>query len=264
MIPDLELSVRKRPRGGLQRETVDEVCRPFSGFTWLIFIHGFDVDQDRARYQWSFLRPLLGAPGDSSRVQAGMFLWPSDRFAHRLPSKFAYPPMTDQAAGAGRILGEYLRKRQNDDVVLIGHSLGAVVALAAADRFRSHMKAFVLLGAAVDEHDLEKSGVFGFMPLAEHEVVAYSPTDKYLKRLFGVGERLARPFSKIRDAVGLHGEPSSRYSIAECSYIDHHEYWHEKISADLVRRVMGPGQLCRVPPSRNPVTRTTLARRAFE
>ena len=266
MIPDLELSVRVSPRGGPQRETIEEIHRPSSKYTWLIFIHGFNVNQDYARIQWNSLRPLLGVAGDSSRVQAGTFLWPSDRFYYRWTSKLAYPPMTYRAAEAGRILGQYLIDRKKDSVVLVGHSLGAVVALAAADWFKAEgrLKAFVLLGAAVDERNLEKNGVFGFRPLAKSEAVAYSPTDRYLHGLFGVGERAAQPFVKIRHAVGLNGEPLSRSWIAEDSRIDHHEYWHEKMSADLVRKVMGPGQLYRVPPSRNSVARTTPKRQAFQ
>jgi pimeloyl-ACP methyl ester carboxylesterase len=265
MMPELALSVRTRPKGGRQRATIEEVSYPLSGRTWLIFIHGFNVDEFRARYQWSHLRSLLGPDDDASRVQTGVFLWPSDRYRYRLLSKFAYPPMTEQAATAGRILGQYLMDRQQDAVVLIGHSLGALVALAAADRFRNgQLKAFVLLGAAVDERDLETNGPFGLAPLAEHEAVAYSLTDKYLRGIFKAGEKLSQPFSSIHDAVGLNGEPRSRHWIAEDSRFDHHEYWHEKISATLVRKVMDPGQLRRVSPSRNSAVRTTTSRQPFE
>ena len=223
------------------RSAVYEEEAPSSSVTLLIYIHGFNVDRDRSMMQWSTLRSRLGIGDDFDRVESGLFLWPSDLRESRGWSRMAYPGVIRRAEEAGRLLGEYLRRRASNKFVLIGHSLGALVALAAADRLRgrSSLVGLALLGAAVRTKELEITGAYGVFPLAAREVIAFSPMDRVLQSAFRFGERLATPFEQSGQAVGLTGNPATRGWERFGSRLDHHEYWRFDGSAEVVCRALG-------------------------
>jgi len=237
MFDPLWLTIRTAPAAGSMKEKVDEVLRPPSNAPWLIYIHGFNVPEARAKEQWAVLRGLL--PTATRGVFAGPFLWPSDRYERRSLSRSSYASILSKRADeAGRILGRYLRERAHGDVVLVGHSLGARVALVAATAFQSgrpqRLRGLALLGAAVPISDM--TGVF-WDQLAVVEAVGVSPADRVLGRPFRFGQLISAPFAPRTEAVGLRGWPEDRdWSRVDCQ-IDHHEYWRAKRSAEVVAKV---------------------------
>jgi pimeloyl-ACP methyl ester carboxylesterase len=235
MDADFLLSTRYCDRGGRERPTIHEEIRPTGGGTWLVFIHGYNVDRKRAVQQWRTLRSLLTREGTAG-LQAGILLWPGDLYRWRASSRWVYPRAIPRAEHAGRLLGDYLTRRGQQDAVLVGHSLGALVALEAANRVRGDrpLRAFALLGPAVSVDKLAATGSFGYRPLAAREGVLFSAKDPVLRAVFRTGERLAAPFVAGQAAVGLNGEPSERgWHAVDCA-IDHHEYWRVVESAHLV------------------------------
>ncbi|MEV6442263.1 hypothetical protein [Amycolatopsis sp. NPDC051716] len=259
---DFVISVREKPRGGGRRASILEEPRPLGDQIWVIYIHGFNVDQERALHQGRTLWTNLFGGNPPSRIQKGAFLWPSDRYFSRSWSRMAYPAMIDRAARSGRQLGDYLATRNRDSAVLVGHSLGCLVALTAADRLRGRgtARGFALLGAAVDVAEMENDGSFTVVPLARREAVEYSPSDKVLRQVFGIGQKFAAPYSPRSEAVGLRGEPRSRgWKHRDCGF-DHHTHWREPDTVAVVEWVMDHAGTGRSPSSttsaeRNPATR---------
>ncbi|MGY2061173.1 alpha/beta hydrolase, partial [Nocardia gipuzkoensis] len=131
---DVLLSLRSADRGGGKRDSILEELRPDRGRPMVLFVHGFNVNRSRALEQWAALARYL-AP--KSRVQRGPLLWPSDMLRSRSLSRVTYPMIVPLAQQCGRKLGDYLRRRPDQRCVLIGHSLGALVVLEAAYRFRT-------------------------------------------------------------------------------------------------------------------------------
>jgi pimeloyl-ACP methyl ester carboxylesterase len=230
----------------------------------VIYVHGFNVDQGRALKQWAELDGRLDKDPRRSRLQSGLFVWPSDVSRHRNLNKGTYPSVAASARYAGNMLGEYLFERSNPNVVLVGHSLGALVALAAANYTRQ-VRGIVLLGAAVYVSDMTLRGEFGFRPLAQAEAVGWSNVDKVLRDAFPLGERARRPFEPKSPAVGLTGEPADRWTYRRnCGYdVSHHKYYQVPASADIVRQVLrnrlGRRVAERMPASRAPLSRDDLA-----
>jgi pimeloyl-ACP methyl ester carboxylesterase len=239
MFDPLWLTVRTSPTAGSMRAQVQEEVRPPSGAPWLIYIHGFNVTEERAREQWAVLRGLL--PRGTRGVYAGPFLWPSDRYEMRFLSRLSYADILSKRADqAGRILGQYLRERAHGDVILVGHSLGARVALNAATTFQSgrpqRLRGLALLGAAVPVSEMTSTGEF-WDQLAVVEAVGVSPDDRVLGSPFGIGQLMSAPFAPRTEAVGLRGWPEGRdWCRVDCK-IDHHEYWRAKRSAEVVANV---------------------------
>ncbi|RDI63474.1 alpha/beta hydrolase [Nocardia pseudobrasiliensis] len=235
---DVLLSLRAADRGGGRREAILEELRPDCGRPIFLFVHGFNVNRRRALAQWAALAGYLGA---KSQVQRGPFLWPSDLYRSRSLSRVTYPMIVPLARQCGRKLGDYLRRRPNQRCVLIGHSLGALVVLEAAYRFRSAtiLDGLGLAGAAVGVADLADSGPFD-IPLAEREGVGYSPRDPVLQRVFGIGSRLTTPFISHGEAVGLHGAPHDRpWTHRQDFEIDHHDHWREAAVGRFTAAILG-------------------------
>ncbi|MEU5263989.1 hypothetical protein [Amycolatopsis sp. NPDC021455] len=261
---DFILTVREKPRGGSRRTTILEDIRPLGDQIWVIYIHGFNVDQERALRQGRTLWTNLFGGSPPSRVQKGAFLWPSDRYLNRSWSKMAYPAMIDRAARSGRQLGDYLAARNRDSAVLVGHSLGALVALTAADRLRGRgiVRGFALLGAAVDVAEMVDDGSFTFVPLARREAVEYSPSDKVLRQVFRLGQKFAGPYSPRIEAVGLNGQPRSRgWKHHDCGF-DHHTHWREPGTAAAVEWVLNHAATGRSPSSTTPAEHNPATRDA--
>jgi pimeloyl-ACP methyl ester carboxylesterase len=242
MAGDFLLSLRRDDRSGRSRSQVFEEIRPESGMTTLIYVHGFNVDRSRALDQWDVLRALLPVVGN---LQGGCLLWPSDLDYSRMAARPLYPAVIEPAERAGRVLGEYLLDHPSNRYVLVGHSLGALLVLTAAGRFRQkspageRIEGLALLGAAVGVSEMEEpAGQFG-LGLARHEAVGFSPHDDVLKRPFAVGARLAAPFAPPSEAVGLNGEPRDRDWIRHNFRIHHHSHWEERKAGQLIGRVLG-------------------------
>ncbi|WP_410617094.1 alpha/beta fold hydrolase [Amycolatopsis sp. lyj-109] len=259
---DFVLTLRGESRGGLRRSFVVEEGRPLGGYVWVIFIHGFNVDRKRGFLQANTLWSNLFRGELMGRVQKGVYLWPSARFPWRNLSRFAYPAVVGRAGRAGRHLGDYLASRNSGDVVLVGHSLGSVVALSAADRLRGSgiLRGLVLLGAAVDVNEMIDGGLFSFMPLARREAVEYSPDDKVLRSVFKIGQKIAEPFSPLAGAVGLSGQPWSRgWRHRDCKF-DHHTHWEVPSTAQAVAWTMDHSVAGRIPPTNRVAERTPSVR----
>ncbi|MER7457487.1 DUF726 domain-containing protein [Micromonospora sp. NPDC126480] len=243
------LTTRWQARGGRTRLAVQEEVRPDHARPWLIFIHGHNVDRAYALEQWRVLRRTLHVP---AQLQVGLFLWPSDLWRNRTMSKLAYPAVTERAANVGRILASYLGPR-NDRVILIGHSLGALVAVNAARELlpeRQPLQAFVLLGAAIAVDDMTWPGEFHRVPLAGREAVGFCPEDRVLRSVFRPGQRFARLFRRASEAVGLHGEPrEARDWLARRTRVSDHSYWRSEESAALVSEVLTAPPTGRAPDS---------------
>lgn len=255
------LNARTADRSGGQRVRIAEEHPPIVCRTLVLFIHGFNVDRRRAIRQAHCLEPILAhtLPPDA---KFGAYLWPSDRLRVRFWSRLTYPSMAEPAEEAGALLGDYLLTKTATDVVLVGQSLGALVAVSAALRVRSEgerpIGGLVLTGAAIRAKRLMRGSPYG-VDLAQREAVLYSPTDRVLGRIFRLGERLTGPFFPRSDAVGLTGEPRSRGWCDIRSGVDHHEYWREKITATGVANGLRSG-VKRVTPRRYVSGRTLPSR----
>jgi pimeloyl-ACP methyl ester carboxylesterase len=246
MDADFILTLRTQEEGGQQLSEVREEVRPCGASEWIIFIHGFHDNQEEAMRNWQVLRSNLAIDDSVSRVQCGIFLWPSDE------SNF-YPEMTRQANKAGRKLAAYLLKHRAIKTVLIGHSLGARVALQTAEKLAESpvkLRGLVLLGAAVRTTDCEEFEDFGSAH-AKREAVGFSEADKALKRLFGWGERAAYLWRKV-EAVGRRGGPKSRKWCRWDSKSADHSYWKFKHSAELAIWALDSSGLIPAPATRSP------------
>src|SRR5438552_16403285 len=115
------LTLRKQNKGGEMLTSVHPEEPPEPGLTWVIFIHGFGVFKEEALEQWEVLRSIIRVPYRTSRVQPGVLLWPSDAGS--------YPKMIERAKEAGQALGRYLEGHPGSPAVLLGHSMGARVAV---------------------------------------------------------------------------------------------------------------------------------------
>jgi len=222
-----------------------------AGLTWLLFIHGFNVSAPEAAKQWTTLKGLLSLDGEVERIHTGLFLWPSDSFG-RWPT--SYPKMIKPAKQAGTKLGDYLATLRDNPLILVGHSMGALVAVEAALAIRLSQRpkpqGLVLLGAAVDESELRDSGAYRHA-LADHEAVGFSSTDWALKRPFRLGAKAAAPFEPKPEAVGLHGHPSRRAWLSTDSLRSDHSYWQLPVSAYLTRWALDEASLSRQTAERN-------------
>ncbi|MFG1642663.1 alpha/beta fold hydrolase [Amycolatopsis sp. NPDC049252] len=259
---DFILTLCGESRGGLRDSFVVEEGRPLGGYVRVVFIHGFNVDRERAIFQADTLWGNLFKGALMDRVQKGVYLWPSVGFRWRILSKITYPAMVGRAERAGRQLGNYLTGRNGSEVVLVGHSLGSAVALAAADRLQGAgtLRGLVLLGAAVDVNEMVGGGQFSRPQLALREAVEYSPDDKVLRSVFKIGQKLADPYAPLVEAVGLSGQPWSRgWQHRDCKF-DHHTHWEVPATAQAVAWAMDHSVSGRVPATNVAAERTPAVR----
>jgi hypothetical protein len=245
-LTELCLSVRVQPRRGPVRGEVEVRTRPEPGAVWLIYIHGHNNPEAEALAQWEHVRDkhLSALDLGSERVCAGPFLWPSDR-APGWFSKLTYPQDKPIAVRSGRLLASYLRDKRPQALVLVGHSLGAVVALEAVNWLGTRPDlSIALLAAAVRVDHLRPFGDYA-MPHARavREAVTYSPRDSTLKRVFGPGEWLASPADPGEEAVGLRGEPKTRPWAGDvCIDSPSHRHWEIPRAYEAVLKAAGGRQ----------------------
>lgn len=259
MLEDFILTLRMQEKGGTQLQEVHERLRPSGAPEWIIFIHGFNVDEPCALEQWETLRSNMAIGDVAGRVQCGIFLWPSDEYSNYS----SYPKMIPQAEKAGRKLADYLGNHPASQVVLVGHSMGARVALQAAETLAGssmELRGLVLLGAAVRAIDCERFEQYG-RAHAAREAVGFSITDSTLKRWFRIGEKAAAPFAEIGEAVGHRGHPESRTWHRLDSRSNDHSYWKFKCSADLTAWALNPSGIMIPPPAPCPADRSPEERK---
>lgn len=202
--------------------------RPAPADVWLVFVHGFNVDADKALSQLRWLREhesmsIVAPSGTTAWIIAK---WPSALSGSTLLNKATYPKVLERVVAVGNALGDHLTGAPVDRLVLVGHSLGAQVALHAINRMRINGRrpdGVALLAGAVQTSDLERHGAFG-VPLA-CESVTVNPRDSVLRLVFEVGEKAATPLWATTPAVGLTGNPVARgWTCVELFGKDHDVY----------------------------------------
>jgi pimeloyl-ACP methyl ester carboxylesterase len=265
MVADFRFSVRTQANGGRRAASVRELSPALTGYTWLVFIHGANVSQARARDQWSELRPRLRVHGARDRIQVGTFEWPSDLYRPKWDPR-NYGRTVHLATEAGGLLGDFLARQPTRDVVLVGHSLGALVTVRAAQTMHGMQRkprCLALLGAAIQATQMEPiTGLYNIVPLATHEGVAFSHRDYVLRLPFNTGDWAASALEPKKAAVGLYGEPHSRKWHAVDSRINHHDYFRVDVSADLVANLMeATGPVAARQPTRRRIARRVVRRR---
>lgn len=255
-----QISYRMRPRGGAARDTPIG-CPILTGNHALVFVHGHNVSEFGAEIQWRTLSGLLQLQ-DAQRIVALPLVWPSDRFMSRTLSKATFRYSSEQARKIGRRTGDFLASKQAASYTLVGHSLGAAVALEATQRLllaKKRVGGLVLLGAAVADVDLEPDGMYGFTPMAEREIVSYCPSDVVLRKAFVAGQIVASRALTRREAVGLHGNPRQRgWIVTYMPEATEHRHWRYRNSARLIEAALtgaGLTQSLREPNTRNATER---------
>lgn len=211
--------------------------RPSPGQACILYIHGFNKEAGEAKLQAEHLHGLIRQEPTPAlaRAQLGVYLWPATRGGKRWWSVVNFPRAIEWAEEAGRMLGDYLATESWGTTVLLGHSLGAVVALEAADTCSRSRKiaGLLLTGAAVRSGDLEGKGRFRH-PLADREAVMWCSSDVVLRSAFGLGAWAAAPFRRRSRPVGLTGHPVARDWNARQTEVWHHRYWREQETAAAV------------------------------
>lgn len=233
------------------RREVHVQTRPPAADTWVVFVHGFNVDAERAAEQ---IEELTSQAGPQESCAWLLFSWPSDRTASNTANKMTYPAMLRRAREAGVILGGHLRSAPARRLVLVGHSLGAQVVLRAANRLAVNGRradGLALLAAAVRTHDVAATGQFAD-PLARIEAVTTNPGDSILRSVFGAGERTAAPLEGKAVAVGLRGDPSSRDWLRFPLHGDDHDVYRDPDAFQAVVGAAG-GRLAPAPPPKHDV-----------
>ena len=255
MAADFILTLRAKEEGGQQLSEVREDPGPCGARELIIFIHGFRDNQAKAKNNWQELRKNIAIDDSGSDVQCGIFLWPSDE-------SNGYWKMIEPANMAGRKLADYLLLHPARKTVLIGHSMGARVALQAAEDLANtsiKLRGLVLLGAAVRTKECEKSQSYG-RAHAKREAVGFSKADRVLKAWF-LGEKAAAPLlGKVGNAVGQLGGPESRDWNRWDSKSADHRYWKFKYSGELAIWALDSSGLITAPAARSPAERSSEAR----
>lgn len=243
------LNGRRSETGRGLRETIEAKSTGFpADRLHVIFVHGFNKDAPEARSQADTFFGLLAGKGVTERNAClGVYLWPATRNGRSFWSALDYPWIIPRAQRSGRLLGDYLAAMRFANLVLIGHSLGAVVALEASLRFTERwggthheyktLRTLLLTGAAVRSSDMRHDGRYGERR-ANEEVVLYCTRDLTLKTLFGPGQRVAQPFEAVSPAVGLTGLPTERDWTALETNVRLHTYWKENCTADVVNQIV--------------------------
>lgn len=208
------LTSRANDRAGVGLDEVRVVELPAPADMWVVYVHGFNVRPAAAKDQLGLLR---GRSQGEFVTGAGAvawvaYQWPSQVTGSRTFNKLTYPKVLERVPAAGHVLGDYLATVGVRHIVLVGSSLGAHVVLKATVRMGQLGRppdGLALLAAAVATKDVEPLGDYG-VPHTDHESVTVNPDDSVLRKVFGAGERAARPFGPTPAAVGLTGDPTGR------------------------------------------------------
>lgn len=254
MADDLnEFTVREQGVGGGLLDVVRRrgSADAFTGRRLMILVHGFNVTQDEAALSLAGFHRRLSdhsRPGAGQPYAAWAFYWPGDHQVRWL-SAATYAARIDTAGWAGERLGKLLTKlRPDQQVVLIGHSLGCRVVLQALKYVASArvegtssaqvigvclMAAAVPAGLCAGAGEPYRSGV-----IQDPVHVLHSRNDCVLQRMFPQGQALKGEFKG--EAVGRNGGPPERWARLHDTGLGHSDYLSDPGAAAEVARILDP------------------------
>lgn len=244
-------TVRVKPKGGSVAPVVNAPARPLGCQHAMIFVHGYNTNEERATDAYAAmiqsLRDVLSSecagapPGD---IGIAKFFWPGDIDLGRF-SGISYPMEIDTAEKSARRLGDFLSGPSGlDEVSIIGHSLGCRLVLELLHlvrkptwaRFPRVRWALLAAGAVPMEALVPDARLRDTAPVERDRVrVRFSPDDGVLKWLFPIGQLLAGEPSS--EALGLYGCPRSwSGTAARLHGAGHGDYWgHADVASDMLR-----------------------------
>lgn len=206
-----------------------------------VFVHGFLVSEAQAETTFSIVRDTLDYYGYDHPLVG--FTWDADRV---LAIDDWYPTVRIAQSNGGLLasfLAAYRRANPDTSIRLIGHSLGAQVALSALTRLSRRswsgtVANVALLGAAVDD-DLPSLGWREYGDAIREVAGAvtnyHSPNDDRLRyyRLFEYDDPLGRQ--------GVEGETPANYTDRPVPFVENHlNYYREQVGClDLALRKWG-------------------------
>jgi hypothetical protein len=207
----------------------------------VILIHGFANSAEKANASYADLIREVENSIWPHRIGETLNLfgyhWPGDH-----PSRFkntaSFSTRIGVAASAGHHLGALLESlNQRPEVVIVAHSLGCRVALAALDYLNggsqsgARVSRVILMAAAVPVNDCEGTGPF-VARHAAHYTVLHSRRDRILQWCFPPGQFL---FDEAATAVGRDGEPGGlRWDDRIDTRLGHSQYWSSTVAAALL------------------------------
>jgi pimeloyl-ACP methyl ester carboxylesterase len=214
----------------------------------VLLIHGFQNSEEKARRSYeSFRRALRAAMWISDENSIGSFWefhWPGDHPSGMI-SLATYSVRVPEAREAGRLLAEHLdTMNENQEVILVAHSLGCRVALETVRFVRdnraysgAHIRSVCLMAAAVPDLLCVGEG----RPFARvlpdcNEHVLFSTHDRILFLAFSIGQHL---YGEKGTAVGLRGTPIGRWPRTMPTGLGHSGYWSSFHVAEYIGTALG-------------------------
>ncbi|WP_374049275.1 alpha/beta fold hydrolase [Sinomonas sp. ASV486] len=212
----------------------------------VILVHGFNVsDEDATQAYRQHLRALRIAMAYREPKRLGEFIgfhWPGDH-PDPLLSKLTFAARPPDAIRSGERLVEYLEEiKPQPEVVIIAHSLGCLVALAALNRISTKARRvgylpprithLFLMAPAVQIDACRNTGAYAARICDER--IFFSDKDRTLEKVFKLGGYL---YDGVKsDAVGYLGLPTwGRWSWRYREQLDHGEYWSStRVAGDIV------------------------------
>lgn len=256
--PQPDQVIRERP---LTQGSLEDLRRP----RIFILIHGFANSEHAASKNYdTFRRELRRTLQRESEEHIGAFWefhWPGDH-PKKLRSLETYPVRVPEASNAGRMLTEWLSEvtSPQQDVYIIGHSLGCRVALETVRSMRkfrrgpaaykgARVRDVFLLAAAVPAGLCFPRRVFGSKFPQSREHVFFSGRDRVLSWLF---ERGQGKYGETGVAVGLNGDPvlglpQERWDSRVPTFLGHSGYWKSTKVAEDICRILGVARQHSIP-----------------
>jgi pimeloyl-ACP methyl ester carboxylesterase len=240
--PPYTIKARERRQGG-HLTIPTSPWGPLDGVSRLIiFVHGYNVDQDGAEDAWITTHELLRESVPAAKMKdLLLFYWPGDRRL-KIWSAVNYFRTVKDAVEAGRLLADYLANLRSSRsplrVQFVGHSLGCRLVLSAVEKLKSSstvkIDRVVLMAAAVPEGLCGPSKIYSPDGVTWPETVMFSSEDRVLRKFFRPGQWAARHLVDLpdvdpgvgRNAVGFGGGPPRRWlAEKESCGLDHGDYW---------------------------------------
>ncbi len=223
----------------------------------VVLVHGYQNSADKAGGSFrSFEQGIsvgLGFRPSSLIGSICYFHWPGDH-PRLAVSVMTYSSRVRDALDSGELLAKYLAKEvdEGQEVVLIGHSLGCRVVVAAlrhlrlrkeqGERVRCRVSHAFLLAAAIPVKGCVGANQrWSIATPGVQEHVFFSDRDEALGHAFRLGEYMYA--SNWSDAVGRQGEPQVRWKDSECvsTGYRHGQYWG---SQEVANALIGAVGLC--------------------
>lgn len=211
----------------------------------VILVHGFANSEREAEAAYQHhVRELerVMAPVGLRGVSVFGFHWPGDH-PRRIRNVASFSTRIPVAFSAGEKLGRLVEELPHwHEVVLVGHSLGCRVVLAALEYLRSRpagtgatVPAAFLLAAAVPVGECRPAAIFGDRYASEY-VVLHSKRDRVLQFCFSPGAWL---FDTADSPVGRAGDPAERWDRRLQTRFGHSDYWPSAEAAKEVATALG-------------------------